>query len=165
MTTTRDLIMQAAILVERGWELPAEEFEAALAGFVADSTDKIAALRAVYRAAEGRAATCKAEADLYAAAAKRHKATAEQVRQRAQALAEAAEAARETLPGVRLQVNGGAAPLQFAEDFDVTLLPMAMQRVTVEPDNDAIRRALGAGQSLPGVTIGERTRSLRWTEK
>ena len=165
MTTTRDLIMQAAILVERGWELPAEEFEAALASFVADSADKIAALRAVYRAAEGRAATCKAEADLYAAAAKRHKATAEQVRQRAQALAEAAEAAGETLPGVRLQVNGGAAPLQFAEDFDVDALPFALQRVTVEPNPDAIRAALERGETLPGVTLGARGRALRWTEK
>ena len=78
---------------------------------------------------------------------------------------EAAEAAGEKLPGARLQTNGGAVPLRYAEGFDVGALPFALQRVTVEPNPDAIRAALERGETLPGVTLGERGRALRWTEK
>lgn len=163
--TTQQLIHAAAMLVETSWEMPAEEFEERIAAFLAESTDKISALRAVCKAAEGRAATCKAEAALYAAAAKTHANNAERVKARAFLLMEAAEHAGETLPGARLQNNGGNAPLVYAADFDATALPFSLQRVTVEPDADAIRAALAKGETVPGVVVGERGRSLRWTEK
>lgn len=163
--TTSELIHAAALMVETSWEMTPEEFEERLAAFVAESSDKIAALRAVCKAAEGRAAVCKAEADAYAAAAKVHKNNAERVKARAFALMEAAEATGETLPGARLQVNGGVAPLVYAEGFDANALPFTLQRVTVEPNADAIRAALAKGENVPGVVVGERGRSLRWTEK
>ena len=77
--TTAQLIHAAALMVETSWEMTPEEFAERLEAFVAESTDKIAALRAVCKAAEGRAAVCKAEADAYAAAAKAHKSNAERV--------------------------------------------------------------------------------------
>lgn len=163
--TTAELIHAAALMVETSWEMTPEEFAERLESFVAESTDKIAALRAVCKAAKGRASVCDAEAKAYAAAAKVHKNNAERVKARAFALMEAAEHAGETLPGARLQVNGGAAPLVYAEGFDVNALPMKCWRVTVEPNADAIRAALEKGETLPGVVLGERGRSLRWTEK
>lgn len=163
--TTAQLIHAAAMLVETSIDFTADEFAERLEAFVAESSDKIAALRAVCKAAEGRAAVCKAEADAYAAAAKVHKNNAERVKARAFALMEAAEATGETLPGARLQVNGGVAPLVYAEGFDVNALPFTLQRVTVEPNADAIRAALAKGEDVPGVVVGERGRSLRWTEK
>lgn len=163
--TTAQLIHAAALMVEASWEMTPEEFNERLEAFVAESADKLAALRAVCKAAEGRAAVCKAEADAYTAAAKAHKSNAERAKARAFALMEAAEAAGETLPGARLQANGGALPLRYAEGFDVGTLPFALQRVTVEPNPDAIRAALERGETLPGVTLGERGRALRWTEK
>ena len=163
--TTSELIHAAALMVETSWEMTPEEFAERLESFIAESTDKLAALRAVCKAAEGRATVCKAEAAAYSAAAKRHSANAERVKARATALLEAAEATGEELPGARLQLNGGVAPLVYAEGFDVNALPMVYWRVEVTPNADAIRKALEAGETLPGVTIGERGRSLRWTEK
>jgi len=163
--TTAQLIHAAALMVETSWEMTPEEFDERLAAFVAESTDKIAALRAVCKAADGRAATCKAEAAAYSAAAKSHATNAERVKARATALMLAAEETGETLPGARLQVNGGTAPLVYAEDFDPASLPFTLQRVTVEPNADAIRAAIAKGETVPGVTLGERGRSLRWTEK
>ena len=161
--TTSELIHAAALMVETSWEMTAEEFEERLAAFVAESTDKIAALRAVCKAAEGRVTTCKAEAAAYSAAAKSHARTAERVKERATALLLAAEATGEELPGARLQANGGAVPLVYADGFDVNALPMKFWRVTVEPNADAIRKAIEAGETLPGVSLGERGRSLRWS--
>lgn len=162
--TTTELIHAAALMVDTSWEMTAEDFAARLESFVSESTDKIAALRAVCKAAEGRAATLDAEAKAYAAAAKSHKANAERVKQRATALMLAAEEVGEVLPGARLQVNGGSAPLVYAETFDAAALPFALQRVTVEPNADAIRAALAKGEEVPGVAMGERGRSLRWVE-
>ena len=161
--TTSELIHAAAMMVETSWEMTPEEFEERLAAFVAESTDKIAALRAVCKAAEGRATTCKAEAAAYSAAAKTHALNADRVKARAFALMVAAEETGETLPGARLQGNGGSVPLVYADDFDANALPLTLQRVTVEPNADAIRKALERGETIPGVSLGERGRSLRWS--
>lgn len=163
--TTSELIHHAAMLVESGWELPADEFDSELSAFVDNATDKIAALRAVNKAAEARATALKAEAALYAAAAKTHQSNADRVKARAFALMEAAEHAGETLAGARLQPNGGKAPLVYAADFDATGLPFELQRVTVEADADAIRAVLAKGGEVSGVSVGATGRHLRWTEK
>lgn len=165
MSTTSQLIHAAAMLVETSWEMTADEFEERMEAFLAESTDKIAALRAVCKAAEGRAATCKAEAALYAAAGKTHAANADRVKSRAFALMEAAEHAGETLTGARLQANGGKPSLVYAAGFDATSLPFAYQRVIVEPDADAIAAVLAKGEAVEGVTLAERGRHLRWVEK
>ena len=164
MPTTADLIHAAAMLVETSWELTADEFQERLDSFIAESTDKIAALRAVCKAAEGRAATCKAEAGLYTAAAKAHANTAARAQERAFMLMEAAEHAGETLPGARLQANGGKAPLVYAPGFEATALPFDLQRVTVEANADAIRAVLAKGGEVEGVSVGAAGRHLRWTE-
>ena len=164
MPTTADLIHAAAMLVETSWEMTQEEFAERLEAFVAESTDKIAALRAVYKAAEGRAAACESEADLYYAAAKAHGTNADRVKARAFLLMEAAEMAGETLPGARLQANGGKVPLVYAPGFDATALPFDLQRVTVEANADAIRAVLAKGGEVDGVAVGVVGRHLRWTE-
>jgi len=161
--TTAQLIHAAAMLVETSADFTADEFAERLASFIEESTDKIAALRAVCKAAEGRAASCKAESALYATAAKAHTNTAERTLARAYLLMEAAEHAGETLTGARLQPNS-AAPLLYAPDFDATALPFDMQRVKVEPNSAAIAAALERGEVVPGVTMGVRGRHLRWTE-
>lgn len=55
--------------------------------------------------------------------------------------------------------NGGKAPLDIqipGED-----LPPRFQRVFIEPDKDAIREALDAGEEVDGCTIMQRGMSLR----
>lgn len=164
MTTTHDLLNTADQLVSRGWELPAEEFDALLADFVAAADDKIKALRVVCRLAEGRAATCKAEAAAFAAAAKASENTAGRVKQLAFALVEAAELAGESLPGARLQPNGGKPALRFVDGFDPAGLPFELQRVVVEADSDAIRAAIARGVLVPGVDVAPAGKHLRWVE-
>lgn len=163
--TTAELITAAAILVDTSADYTADEFAEHLEAFVAAAEDKIKALRIVCRAAEGRAAACKAESALYAAAAKTYAGNADRVKARAFMLMEAAEIAGETLLGARLQPNGGKQPLVYAADFDASALPFDCQRVTVEADADKVRNALAAGAALAGVTLGEVGRHLRWREK
>jgi len=164
MSTTQELIHAAALLIETSWDMEPAEFDERLAAFVEESEDKIKALRYVCKAAEGRAATCKAEAAAFTTAAKSHAGNAERVKARAFELMLAAEATGETLTGARLQANP-ADPLEYAPDFDAGALPPTLQRVTVEADSAAIRAALARGEVVPGVTLGERGRHLRWTEK
>lgn len=163
MTPTADLLNTADLLVSRGWELPAEEFDAMLADWLANADDKIKALRVVCKLAEGRAAMCKAEAAAYAAAARASENTAGRVKQLAFALVEAAELAGESLPGARLQPNGGKPALRFVDGFDAATLPFELQRVVVEADGDAIRAAIARGVLVPGVDVAPQGRHLRWT--
>ena len=163
--TTQELIHAAALLVENSWELAPEDFEAHLAAFVAASDDKIKALRYVCKAAEGRAAACKAEAAAFSAAAKVHANNADRVKGRAFLLMEAAEQTGEALSGARLQMNGGGAPLAYAPDFNARSLPSDLQRVIVEANADAIRAALQRGEPVPGVELAPVGRHLRWVEK
>ena len=88
---------------------------------------------------------------------------AERVTARAFMLLEAAELVGEVLPGARLQANGGKPGLVYDVDFVAAVLPGFLQRVTVEPDGDAIRAALASGQTVPGVSIRPAGRHLRWT--
>lgn len=59
--------------------------------------------------------------------------------------------------------NGGAAPLLLDEVYKANpaQLPAEYQKVTIAPDNAAIKAALDAGVQLPFATIGERGKSLR----
>ncbi|GDX83908.1 hypothetical protein LBMAG42_57190 [Deltaproteobacteria bacterium] len=162
MSTTYDLIVAADILVTTSWKMTEEEFASRLAAFVDESTDKLAALRAVHKAADARAKGLKAEAAAYADAAKAQANIAERVKGRAAELFAAAEKAGEVLPGGRTQPNGGALPMDFAADFSVMNLPIEFWKI--EPDGDAIRAALGTGATLPGVTIGKRGSHFRFVE-
>lgn len=164
MTTTTQLIHEASMLIETSIDYTPEEFDAALAAFVSAAESKIAALRIVCKLAEGRAATCKAEAEAYTAAAKASQNTAGRVKALAFALVEAAEMAGETLPGARLQPNGGKPALRFVDGFDAATLPFELQRVVVEADSDAIRAAIARGVLVPGVDVAPQGRHLRWVE-
>jgi len=161
--TTGELIQAAAILVDTSADYTADEFAAVLDAFVEAADDKIRALRFVAKAAESRADSMRAEAALYAAAARAQAAVAERVTARAFQLMEAAELVGETLPGARLQANGGKPALLYALDFAATALPFTLQRVSVEPDADAIRAAIAKGEAVPGVSIRPAARHLRWT--
>jgi len=161
--TTGDLIQAAAILVDTSADYTADEFAAVLDAFIEAADDKIRVLRFVAKAAESRSEALRAEAAIYAAAARAQTAVAERVTARAFQLMEAAELVGEVLPGARLQVNGGKPGLVYAVGFTVGELPSALQRVTVEPDGDAIRAALASGQTVPGVAIRPAGRHLRWT--
>ena len=161
--TTGDLIQAAAVLVDTSADYTADEFAAVLDAFVEAADDKIRALRFVAKAAESRADSMRAEAALYAAAARAQAAVAERVTARAFQLMEAAELVGETLPGARLQANGGKPGLMYALDFAATELPALLQRVIVEPDGDAIRAAIAKGEAVPGVSIRPAGRHLRWT--
>lgn len=59
-----------------------------------------------------------------------------------------------------VQANGGKQPLVI-DPGAVDDLPAAMTRVVREPDKDAIRAALEAGDTLPGCTLLPRGTSLR----
>jgi hypothetical protein len=162
--TTADLIAAAGLLLESSWTMEPDEFDARLSAFMQASGDKLRALRFVAKAAESRAAGCKAEAAAYAAAAKAASARSERVTALAAALYCAAREIGEELPGGRMQANGGAVPLVYADGFSAAALPAALQRVTVEPNAEAIRAALARGEAVPGVELGERGEHFRWVE-
>lgn len=163
MPSTAELVHLAALLVEDSWAMTPEEFEERLSSFVENADNKIAALRAVFKAAEGRRDTLAAEARTYADAAKAAGNKAERVKALAFHLAEAAEAVGEKLDGCRLQANGGQAPVRYDDDFVPSMLPRELQRVTVEPNTDAIRAALLAGEEVPGAELAPVGRHLRFT--
>lgn len=54
---------------------------------------------------------------------------------------------------IKIQRNGGVAPLVFLEGKDV---PDEYQKVVIEADKSKIREALNAGNKLDFVTLGER---------
>ena len=164
MPTTNDLLHAADCLLTTSWEMTEDEFTARLAAFVEESSDKIAALRYVCRLAESRRDGCKAEAATWSTAAKAADNRAGKVKERARELYCAAREVGELLPGARMQANG-LAPLVYSPGFDVRSLPTSMQRVSVEPDAEAIRGALAAGVAVPGVQLGDRGEHLRWTEE
>ena len=58
-----------------------------------------------------------------------------------------------------IQKNGGKAPLVF--DVNEEDVPIEFQRVSVEPNNEAIRDALDSGIELNFVHYGDRGESLR----
>lgn len=58
-----------------------------------------------------------------------------------------------------IQKNGGVLPLVF--DVEEDKVPFEFQKVTVEPNNEAIRDALNAGVKLDFAHYGERGESIR----
>lgn len=165
MSTTLELIHAADLLIATSWEMEPAEFDARLAAFVAESTGKLHALRVVCKAYEAKADACKAEAKVYSTAGKTAANRAESVEALATMLVRKAAEAGEALPGAKMVGNGGKVPLVYSATFAATDLPFAMQRVVVEADSDAIRAALEKGESVPGVTLGERGERLKWTEE
>jgi len=60
---------------------------------------------------------------------------------------------------VSIANNGGVQPLQV--DLPADQLPPQFQKVTIEPDNASIRKALEMGTEIEGVKLLQRGTSLR----
>jgi hypothetical protein len=60
---------------------------------------------------------------------------------------------------VSIANNGGVQPLQV--DLPADQLPVQFQKVTIEPDNASIRKALEMGTEIEGVKLLQRGTSLR----
>lgn len=60
-----------------------------------------------------------------------------------------------------LQRNGGKAPLVLKEGLTPTQLPERFQKISIDADSAAIRKALEAGEQLDFATLGDRGTSLR----
>jgi hypothetical protein len=164
VTTTIDLVRAADLLLATSWEVPEDEFATRLDAWTAESTDKLAALRAACKLAEGREAACKAEAATWTAASRGAGNRAARIKDLARVLYCAAREAGQDLPGGRMQPNGGAVPVVLDEGIDPAALPPQYQRVVVTADVDAIRAALLRGEVIPGATLGERGEHFRWAE-
>jgi hypothetical protein len=59
----------------------------------------------------------------------------------------------------RIAKNGGVLPLIMSASPEE--LPQEFQKVTIEPNNEAIRKALDEGKELEFAQYGERGESLR----
>ncbi len=62
---------------------------------------------------------------------------------------------------ISISKNGGKAPLILKPGVLPNQLPERFQKVSVEPNTNAIRTALEAGEDLSFATLGERGTSLR----
>jgi hypothetical protein len=166
--TTVQLLDAATLLLVSSWDMEPAEFDERLAAFLAESADKLAAMRAVVRAAQAQGAAHKAEAAMHLGRVRAANSTTERIAEMACALLRARREIGEstTIAGVvRLQVNGGLVPLVYAAGFDPALLPAELRRVRYEADAEAIRDALARGEAVPGVTLGERGESVRWAQE
>jgi len=60
---------------------------------------------------------------------------------------------------VSIANNGGVQPLQV--DLPADQLPVQFQKITIEPDNQALRKAIEIGTEIDGVKLLPRGTSLR----
>lgn len=68
------------------------------------------------------------------------------------------ETARYTISTAK---QGGKLPLIIDEEYPAVDLPEHYQKVSIEPDTQAIRAALEEGATLPFARLGTRAESLR----
>jgi hypothetical protein len=162
MPTTYDLLGAANLLLATSADMTADEFDARLAAFIDESADKMAALRAVAKAAAATEAMHKDEAAGHAARAKSAGARADRAKERAYVLLCAKRELGEEpkVPGVaRIQANGGKAPIVL---LDADAIPDHLVVVERHPNAAAIRAALERGEDVPGCALGERGEGVRW---
>lgn len=155
MPSTYDLDLAARrlldVLDETGGDLDA--IADAVDAFVAESTDKLAALRAVaYRFADEEA-HLRAEAAHFTARARSCAAVTDRCKASATTLLLDREALGEE-PKVRGVVHLRRS-VSVSVDGDPADLPAEYQRVKVDADKTAIKRALDAGESVPGCSLVE----------
>jgi peptidoglycan hydrolase CwlO-like protein len=123
----------------------------------AKADDYAALIQSLRSRADARAEEAKRMRDLAAA----DEALADRLKQRLKDAMEATGKAKIETPRFRLSVqsNGGAQPLEVAVPPEQ--LPPQYQAVRVEADKAALREALTAGATIPGVTLLPRGTSLR----
>ena len=163
--TTSDLLHIAHLFLAHSGEMEPDDFEAALASFIEESGDKLGALRAVSLRLAAESQIEAEEAARHTTRKERAAKQADRVKGRARELLEAMEQLGEEpkVKGVaRLQANGGALPLVGLDAIDPATLPDALVVIRREASVPAIRAELAAGRDVPGVTLGERGRHLRW---
>ena len=107
-----------------------------------------------------RAEARKAESDRLAALAKTGRNTATRLKDRLMWAMQERGLKKVETPRfvVSVRENGGKLPLDV--QVPGSELPPRFQQVTIDPDNDAIRNALDAGEEIDGCTLMERGQHL-----
>lgn len=127
-----------------------------------DETEKIDGYAALIRETKLTAAARREEADRLGKLAAADEAKAKRLTDRLRLYLEMTGRTRleTTRYKVALCLNGGKLPLVMPDNI-LELLNGAWTKVRYEPDAEAIRAALEAGQAVPGCRLGERGRHLR----
>jgi hypothetical protein len=151
-----------ALLEGGGTDMAANEaLEQHLAGLDAALDEKAEAYASVIRSLELRARARKDEASRIRDLAEADEAVADRLKKRLKEAMEATGKTKIDTPRFKLSVagNGGKAPLVI--DGSADDLPPQFRVVRHEPNKDAIRAALEAGQAVPGCALLPRGTSLR----
>jgi LPS O-antigen subunit length determinant protein (WzzB/FepE family) len=132
-----------------------------LAGLDAALDDKAEGYASVIQELALRAKARKDEAARIRALAEADEAVADRLKKRLKEAMEATGKTKIDTPRFKLSVagNGGKAPLVI--DGSADDLPPQFRVVRHEPNKDAIRAALEAGQAVPGCALLPRGTSLR----
>ena len=164
-----DLQALADILSEVGGDVSDEEAEAAVDAWLAEGkealAEKVDRYVSVIRESEAKALVLKGEADLFAARSKSNANVAAKLKDRLKFFLESHQ--MESVEGkrfkVRLQANGGKAPLTVAPEVesDPSTLPAGLYKLVATLDKEAIRAALESGATVNGCAIGERGKNVR----
>lgn len=159
--TLRSLVAMTMEALDENEHDLVEDIAAEIRDLYDDFDEQAEAISRVYRDLGGEADKVQAEAD--------------RLRDIARTLRNRADRLKSYLHDVMLELDvdrcgskGHGARLQksppsveFADDFDVNVLPSPMRRVTVTPDKRAILDALAQGEEVPGVRRVQK-RHLRW---
>ena len=151
-----------ALLDGGGTDMAANEaLEQHLAGLDAALDEKAEAYASVIRSLELRARARTDEASRIRDLAEADEAVADRLKKRLKEAMEATGKTKIDTPRFKLSVagNGGKQPLIV--DGSADDLPPQFRVVRHEPNKDAIRAALEAGQAVPGCTLLPRGTSLR----
>jgi|694.fasta_scaffold85434_3 hypothetical protein len=151
-----------ALLEGGGTDMAANEaLEQHLAGLDEALDQKAEGYASVIRSLELRARARKDEASRIRDLAEADEAVADRLKKRLKEAMEATGKTKIDTPRFKLSVagNGGKAPLVI--DGSADDLPPQFRVVRHEPNKDAIRSALEAGQAVPGCTLLPRGTSLR----
>lgn len=126
-----------------------------------DLEAKLDSYATLIREHELRAQARKAEADRLAQRAAADANFAKRLKERLKLFMEQTGQHRVETPrfNISLARNGGALPVRL--DVSPDLLPVQFQQRTITAATDAIRKALLAGESVPGACLGDRGSHLK----
>ena len=158
MSTTFQLIREAAAMLSECGDLPPEEADARLSAWIDASADKAAALQAVIARSESESAFLDSEARAIAAAAKRCDTIAARCKgllvQLLRSQVELGGPGKVSGPGWSAGLTSSRAVVVLSEG----MVPGEYFRVktTREPDKAAIKEAIEGGAEVPGATLEDR---------
>ena len=169
-----DMIPEHRALLDLIEEVPGGELnpeaEAALEAFFAEigeaEAPKLDSYAYVIRTLESQAAVAQAEADQYLSKKKTAENAVKRLKDRVKLYLEVTGRTKATTTTGRtfaIQANGGVAPLDLSDRVksQPETLPSQFQRLKVEADTAAIRKALEDGEVLDFATILPRGNHLR----